>query len=146
VDSSITNLKAFAAHIGCSPWTIKLFNPWLLKDVLHNPGKKVYEIRVPKGGGDYSGYASDLMAETGNLIGYVKNPSAIETMSADSVALLGTKTIYHVVRVEEPLKDLAKFFKVSEEDLKRWNNLTDEEMAVEGQTLIIHYNKDQGSQ
>jgi hypothetical protein len=65
-------------------------------------------------------------------------------MDADSVALIGTKTIQHVVRVEEPLRELARFFKVKEEDLRRWNKIdSEEEMALEGQILIIHYNKDQ---
>jgi len=142
IDSSITNLNALAEHIGCSPGTIKLFNPWLLRGQLQNPGHKVYEIRVPKGGGDYSGYARDLMAEEGDLIQYVKNPDAVEKMDADSITLIGSKTIEHVVRIEEPYSALAKFFKVSEEDLRKWNKIPeDEENAVTGQTLIIHYDK-----
>lgn len=142
VDSSITNLNAFAEHIGCSPGTIKLFNPWLLKDVLQNPGRKVYEIRIPKGGGDYSGYARDLMCEDGDLIQYARNPKAVEKMTSDSASLIGTKVISHVVRIEEPYSALAKFFKVKEEDLRKWNKIPEEEEnAVQGQTLTIYYNK-----
>jgi membrane-bound lytic murein transglycosylase D len=142
IDSSITSLKALARHLECSPGTIKLFNPWLLKDVLNNPGHKVYEIRIPKGGGDYSDYARDLMAEEGELIQYVKDPAAVEKMNADSVSLIGTKTIEYVVKVDEPLENLAKFFKVSVTDLRKWNNLDETPNAAEGQTLIIHYDKD----
>jgi membrane-bound lytic murein transglycosylase D len=143
VDSSITNLAAFATHINSTVGTIKLFNPWLLKTTLHNPGNKTYLIKVPRDNGDYSGYARDLLAAEGNLIQYASNPTVLQNMNADSVNLIGRKTIYHVVRVEEPLKDLAAFFKVTEEDLRKWNNLGDAVNAVEGQTLTIYYNKDE---
>ena len=144
IDSAVTNLSHLASHIGTTPGTIKLFNPWMLKDVLSNPGRRTYVIKVPKGKGDYSGYARDLMTEEGELIQFASDPAAVQKMSADSVALLGSKTIVHVVRVDEPLKQLADFFKVKEEDLRKWNNLGDQVNAVAGQTLTIHYNSQEG--
>jgi hypothetical protein len=143
VDSSITDLNNFAKYIGTSTGTIKLFNPWLLRDGLNNPGRRTYTFRIPKGGGDYTGYARDLMAETGELIQYAKDPTQVEKMSADSVSILGKKSINYVVRIDEPLKQLANFFKVKEEDLRKWNNLGDAETAVAGQTLVIYYDKDE---
>ncbi|MDI1354186.1 MAG: transglycosylase SLT domain-containing protein [bacterium] len=143
IDSSITTLSAFAAHIGTSPGTIKLYNPWLLKDALRNPAKKTYEIRIPKGPGDYSDYARDLMTEGGTLIQFAKDPQGVATMSPDSIDLLSTTSIIHVVKVEEPLLNLANFFKVKESDLRKWNNLPPGDNAVKGQTLIIHYKKEE---
>lgn len=139
VDSSITNLSAFAKHIGCTSGTIRLFNPWLLKDVLPNPAKKVYEIRIPKNlNVDYSGYIKDLLAEEGPLIEYADNPVVIQATDTDTL-LSRKKIAYHVVKVDEPLKALADFLKVKEEDLRRWNNLPESQNAVAGQTLVVHY-------
>jgi membrane-bound lytic murein transglycosylase D len=142
VDSSITSLSAFAKHIGCTSGTIRLFNPWLLGETLNNPAKKVYEIRVPKDlNADYSGYIKDLLAEEGNLIKYEENPVVLQAVDTDT--LLHTKrTVYHVVKIDEPLKDLATFLKVKEEDLRRWNNLAENQNAVTGQTLVLHYAKE----
>lgn len=139
VDSSVTDLNNLAKYLGTSAGTIRLFNPWLLKNSLQNPGRRSYTIRIPKGPGDYSGYARDLLPETGELIQFAKDPSRVEKMDVDSLSQLNRKTIVHVVRIEEPLKDLAAFFKVKEEDLRKWNNLGEEVNALPGQTLTIYY-------
>jgi membrane-bound lytic murein transglycosylase D len=139
VDSSISNLSDFARLIGCTAGTIKLFNPWLLKDVLNNPAKKIYEIKIPKNPKtDYSGYLKDLLAEEGTLIQYADNPAVVQTMDTDTLAVT-KKTIQYVVKVDEPLKNLANFLKVKEEDLRKWNNLTQTQEAVTGQTLVVNY-------
>jgi len=139
VDSSITNISNFANHIGSTVGTIRLYNPWLLQNTLTNPGKKMYQIKIPKGAGDYSDYARDLMTEGSDLATYFGHPSSIEKMNLDSVTLLGSTTIYHVVKVEEPLKNLAGFFNVNEDDLRKWNNLGEAINASVGQTLTIYY-------
>lgn len=82
VDSSISNMAAFAKRIGSSETFIRLFNPWLLQNTLNNPSKKVYEIRVPKHSkGDYFAYLKDLFPEqdlTANIPGneVAKSPGA----------------------------------------------------------------------
>ena len=140
VDSSITDLTSFAKHIGCTSGTIRLFNPWLLGESLHNAAKKVYEIRVPKDlKADYSGYIKDLLAEEGNLKKYSEKPEALQLVDTDT---LGTvrKNVYYVVKVEEPLKNLANFLKLKEEDLRKWNNIPAEQLNVAaGQTLVLQY-------
>ena len=140
VDSSITNLSAFAAHIGSTSGTIRLYNPWLLGEHLNNAANKAYEIRVPKStSADYSGYVKDLLAEEGNLMKYADNPGVIQKANTDT---LGTvhKHVFYVVKIEEPLKNLANFLKIKEEDLRKWNNLPPEQLNVAaGQTLELHY-------
>lgn len=139
VDSSITSLSLFAKQIGTTAGIIKLYNPWLLTDVLNNPTKKVYEIRVPKNpNADYSGYIKDLLAEEGELNKYAADPSVIQTLNTDTLATT-TKAVYFTVKVDEPLKNLADFLKVKEEDLRKWNNLSDGENAVTGRTLTVYY-------
>jgi hypothetical protein len=50
VDSSITDMVAFARKFNLSYKMLKYFNPWLRKDHLTNPGHKKYEIAIPKAG------------------------------------------------------------------------------------------------
>lgn len=140
VDSSIHNLPAFARHIGTTAGTIRLFNPWLLKNELHNPEGKVYEIRIPKNQkADYTPYLKDLLVKAGDLARYTEDPVAtLKKIDADTSHHL-KKT--YVVKGHESLKHLAEILKVSEEDLRRWNHLDEKEEAVPGQTLIIHYRK-----
>jgi len=140
IDSSIKSLSAFAKQIGCTEGTIRLFNPWLLKDELNNPAKKIYEIRIPKNlDADYSGYLKDLLAEEGQLIHYAADPVAtLQKADTDTMGLT-KKTIQYLVKIDEPLKNLANFLKVKEEDLRKWNNLDEKQQAVAGQTLIVNY-------
>jgi len=140
VDSSIKSLSAFAKEIGCSAGIIRLYNPWLLKDELNNPAKKVYEIRIPKNpDADYTGYLKDLLAEEGQLVQYAEDP-VVTLQKADTDTMrIKKRTISYVVKVDEPLKNLAAFLQVSEEDIRKWNKLDEETQAVAGHTLIIQY-------
>lgn len=137
VDTAISNLDAFAEAIGTTAGVIHLYNPWLLGNVLNNPASKVYEIRIPKNTeADYSGYLKDLLPENGHLIEYENKPLGTPKLSPEDTAL---KTIQYVVKVDEPLKNLADFLKVKEEDIRKWNKLEDGQQAMRGQTLIIQY-------
>jgi len=139
VDSSIQSLSVFAKIIGCTAGAIRLFNPWLLKDELNNPAKKTYEIRIPKNmEADYSGYLKDLLAEEGTLVQYANPVVTLQKADTDTMGLI-KKTIHYVVKVDEPLKNLATFLKVKEEDLRKWNKLNEQQQAVSGQTLVIQY-------
>ncbi|PBQ33798.1 murein transglycosylase [Sphingobacteriaceae bacterium] len=140
VDSTISSLSAFAKSQGVTAGVIRLYNPWLLGDQLNNPAKKVYEISIPKNlEADYSGYLKDLLAEEGQVVHYASDPVA--TLQVADTDTTGTvkKSISYVVKIDEPLKNLATFLKVSEEDIRKWNNLSETQQAVAGQTLIIHY-------
>jgi membrane-bound lytic murein transglycosylase D len=139
VDSSITDITAFAKVVGTDALTIRLYNPWLLKNSLDNPAKKTYEIRIPKNtNGDYTGYVKDMLVEGGTLVEYVYKPIVVKDSTADTLKA-DRKIVYHIVKVDEPLKDLANFLKVKEEDLRKWNNIADNQAAVIGQTLVVHY-------
>lgn len=138
VDSTLTNIKAFEKQIGCPPGTIAAHNPWLLSNELSNPEKKIYEIRVPKNfQADYSGYVTDLLADVN--VDFLPSEKLLDdgVSSTDSISAQLNKT-YHIVRVDEPLKNLAAFLKVSESDLRKWNNLSENQNAVPGQTLVLY--------
>ncbi|MES2513744.1 MAG: lytic transglycosylase domain-containing protein [Bacteroidota bacterium] len=64
VDSSITNLTAFAKHLSTNVIVLKTFNPWLIGDQLHNPENKIYQFRVPKNKNlDLSVYFNDVFPQ-----------------------------------------------------------------------------------
>ncbi|MCW3078329.1 MAG: Murein transglycosylase [Bacteroidetes bacterium] len=140
VDSSITNLSAFAKHIGCNKATVKFFNPWLLQDVLPNPEKKVYEIRVPKNlTADYSSYIRDLEGEDGSLNQDEEDaPQKSETPGQDSL-LNNKKVITHVFKEGETIESISDFYEVKPSNLRTWNNLKEKQEAVPGQTLNIYF-------
>jgi membrane-bound lytic murein transglycosylase D len=50
VDSSITDLNAFAISQSSTVQILKTLNPWLLKNSLRNPEHKTYEILFPRKG------------------------------------------------------------------------------------------------
>lgn len=139
VDSTLTSIAAFEKMIDCPPGTVSFFNPWLLTNELDNPEKKVYEIRVPKNlNADYSGYIDDLLADVSAT--YVPQNKLIEQMDETRIDST-TNTVKpqsFTVKVEEPLKNLAVFLKVKEEDLRKWNHIPEGQNAVPGQTLVVY--------
>ncbi|MCC6372449.1 MAG: transglycosylase SLT domain-containing protein [Bacteroidia bacterium] len=139
-DSSITSLSHFAKHIGTTVKTIKAFNPWILGNDILNPAKKKYEIKIPKNSkADYSAYMADLSHEL--ITEEADAASSLSTAAVTDTSHVPEKVIYYAVKVDEPLSNLATFFKISVDDLKKWNNLGDNTNAVRGQTLTIYYNK-----
>lgn len=140
VDSIIHDLSHLARHIGVSVATIKQFNPWILRNEINNASKKTYEIRLPKSKKtDYSSYLNDLARdETPVAASTIPSVGANYETLSDTTAK-ASRTIYYVVKVEEPLKNVADFFKVKLEDLCKWNNLNVGDRAVKGQTLTINY-------
>lgn len=144
VDSTVGSLSAFAAAVGVDYATLKGFNPWLLQNSLPNPDKKNYEIRIPKNKtADYSSYLADLNAATVSVLSGTEKALLEEILVRDTVAavtpnvVVEPKAIYHVVKEGETLKDLSAKYNVKEEDLLKWNELSDIK-AIKGHTLIIY--------
>jgi membrane-bound lytic murein transglycosylase D len=139
VDTTITDLAQFARAQGVNLVTLRIFNPWLLRSSLPNAAGKTYEIRVPKDQeADYTAYIRDLVPEGDVLLPYVTQTQKVvipQTIEADTLL---SKEIKYVVRVDEPIANLAAFFKVNHSDLCKWNNLEPTATAVRGQTLVIH--------
>lgn len=134
VDSNVHQLKYLAVKLGVNEEIIKQFNPWILTNEINNAAKKTYEIKIPKNLKlDYSGYLSDLYAQN---IKSAENTEVTETPK-DSTNVVTIKPIFYVVKINEPLKNVAAFFEVKLEDLCKWNSLKEGDMAVKGQTLTI---------
>ncbi|MBS1635280.1 MAG: transglycosylase SLT domain-containing protein [Bacteroidetes bacterium] len=87
VDSSITNLHAFARHAGTNIITLRVFNAWLIGDKLTNPDHKTYNIRIPKNKNvDLSNYFTDVFPEEGTS-------DTLVTMIADTLKKNITDTL-----------------------------------------------------
>lgn len=139
VDSTIHNLNEFAKKFGCTSGLIRLHNPWLLCDKLDNPAHRVYEIRIPKKpNADYTDYLKDLLPESGKLVQYGNDPSVLQNVNTDTLGIK-TYTVAYVVKITEPLKNLAAFLKLKEADIRQWNQLAEDAEAVAGQTLVLKY-------
>jgi membrane-bound lytic murein transglycosylase D len=139
VDTTVNDLSQFARDLGVNLVTLRIFNPWILRSSLPNASGKTYEIRVPRDqDADYTAYARDLVPEGDVLLPYVTKTPKIEVTASPEADTLLSKKIQYVVRVDEPLANLAAFFKVNQNDLCRWNNLDPTASAVRGQTLVIH--------
>jgi len=139
VDTSITHLQYLAWHVNCSVAEIKQFNPWLLSDALINPARKVYEFKLPKNSKiNYSDYLNDVQSSKSSYQKKQIEKDSAKLKFLDTIPQV-KKAIYYVVKINEPLKNLAHFFNVDEEDLRKWNNLKPNDMAVKGQTLTIFY-------
>jgi membrane-bound lytic murein transglycosylase D len=82
VDSSITNLAAFAEKRDYSNEILKTYNPWLMTNSLTNPERKTYIIRFPKH--EY------LKKISGNLIPSTEKADSatlVKEIKADSLIL-----------------------------------------------------------
>lgn len=142
VDSSVTNLKTLAKQMGCNKATIRFFNPWILQDQLPNAERKIYEIRIPKNlTADYSSYIRDLAGVDGDFTHSLEEPLVSVSDKIDSLPV-NKKIITHLVKENETIEELSKFYEVKTEDLRKWNGLKENQEVVAGQTLsIIFINK-----
>jgi membrane-bound lytic murein transglycosylase D len=88
VDSSITNLHAFAHHINTNIIVLKTFNPWLIGEQLHNPDKKTFQFKIPKNKNvDLSVYFNDVFPQEST-----NDTSLAKTSLSDTLKLI-TDTI-----------------------------------------------------
>ncbi|MBI3519958.1 MAG: lytic transglycosylase domain-containing protein [Bacteroidetes bacterium] len=84
VDSSITNLPAFAKHVNTNIIVLKTFNPWLIGEKLDNPEKKIYQFKIPKNKNiDLSVYFNDVFPQKSSTDTILAKP--IETDSLKTV-------------------------------------------------------------
>lgn len=83
IDSSITNLNAFAKHLETNIITLKTFNSWLIGDKLTNPEKKVFVFKIPKNKNiDLSVYFDDVFPKE------ITSDTLINTIKTDSIKLI----------------------------------------------------------
>ena len=87
VDSSVTNLQAFAKHLNTNLITLKTFNPWLIGEQLTNPEKKTIKFKIPKNKNiDLSIYFNDVFPQV------VTSDTVLKKIETDTLKLI-TDTI-----------------------------------------------------
>lgn len=124
VDSSITNIGFLAKKLKCSKAQIKLLNVWLIGDELDNPEKHKFTFRIPKNlNKDYSSYYLDLISEDGYLDKQINDEP--DLFVKDTTLITESKQImYHLVKPNETLGQIAEQYLVDENEILKWNNLT----------------------
>lgn len=127
VDTTIANLTDFAIQNQVTYRTLKLYNPWLRTTELPNKDRKVYRILLPEQSVEDDMSDEVLIDEEVIEKAPVPEPSEI-------------KVVNHTVIKNEKLNDIALKYKVSVDDLKKWNNLSTEKLK-KGQVLqVLIYN------
>lgn len=81
VDSSITNLSAFAKNIGTNTIVLKTFNPWLIGEQLTNLDKKTFQFKIPKNKNiDLSVYINDVFPQEAIIDTILKTATLTDTL------------------------------------------------------------------
>ncbi|HLG03090.1 MAG TPA: transglycosylase SLT domain-containing protein [Bacteroidia bacterium] len=131
VDSSVTDLTAFALSQGSTFKILKLMNPWLLRSSLSNPTRKTYFLHFPKKGVRLYGLEEDdddsvitLLPDTNQLITAVINPS-------------DTALKIHMVTAGETWQSIALNYNLEVIKLLAWNKHVDGDQPVPGEEIII---------
>lgn len=140
IDSSITNLNYLAKALKCSKAELKLLNPWLLTEKLDNPDKLIYKFKIPKNlNKDYSSYYLDLISEDGYIHG--ETDPVIKEDKGPTDMLANEQFLFHFVKPNETAEQIAKMYKVSENELLKWNNLSSVSEVSVNLKLEIHHKK-----
>ncbi len=114
-DLSISSLATWSNDNGCNYKLLKLLNPWLRKPYINVTPGKVYYIALPKDKVLQSALASSIKNDT--LV--LDNTNQKNLIKEDLIT-----EITHQVLRGESLKSIAEKYKVSEEDIMFWNELT----------------------
>jgi hypothetical protein len=137
VDSSITNLQHLAKKLKCSKTHLKLFNPWLIGETLHNPTSETYYFRIPLNlKRDYSSYYVDLLG--GDVLDLpISSGSSDEKIPNDSITGMHKQFINYSVKQQETLEQIAKRFQVSEKQILEWNHLKTANQVTPGISILL---------
>lgn len=130
VDSSITDLAAFAIGQGSTYKILKMMNPWLLQSSLENPDHKTYFIQFPKKGVKLYGFEEDnqpsVAADTSRFV------TKTEVL-ADSAA----RPKIHLVKAGDSWESIAKAYDVPENLLLEWNKRSADQLPQAGEEIVI---------
>lgn len=134
VDSSVTDLAAFAISRGSTYKILKVMNPWLMQASLSNAEHKTYSILFPKKGAKL--YDMDTEEPAGSSTVPSKDTSRFVTKAeiiADSIA---HPKIY-VVKNNDTWQTVAKQFGVEENLLLEWNKRAKQDALKTGEEIVI---------
>lgn len=130
VDSSITDLVAFAQQQGSTYKILKYMNPWLLTGKLGNPQKKTYVLLFPQKGTKIYGIDNEIPEQPYDTSSKYVTPAELKS---DSLA----RPLVHTILKGETLADIATKFNVTENELRSWNKIPENGQPAPGTELVI---------
>jgi membrane-bound lytic murein transglycosylase D len=133
VDSSVSDLAAFAIAQGSTYKILKVMNPWLLKSTLTNAQHKTYTIVFPKKGVNL--YELDDQADSG-LKDAVSDTSRFVT-KAEIMADSASRPIIYAVGVNDSWESIAQKYGVEIDALLEWNKRDKNSKPEPGEELVI---------
>ncbi|HEU4716808.1 MAG TPA: transglycosylase SLT domain-containing protein [Bacteroidia bacterium] len=127
VDSSVSDLAAFAVKKGSTYKILKLLNPWLLKSSLTNPAHKTYYFQFPAKGAHLYGFET-----------FEKNDSVPDSVKPDIIVTdtLRAPRIY-VVKEKDTWESIATAFGTDTNLLLKWNRRDGHDQPSPGEELVI---------
>ncbi len=135
VDSSITDLAAFAIAQGTTYKILKVMNPWLLKSTLSNPDHKTYYIQFPQKGVKLYGMEDDDSASGVATVG--RTDTSKYVTKAEVIADSLSRPILHVVKTGETWNTIATQHGVEENLLLEWNKKSSSELPKVGEEIVV---------
>jgi membrane-bound lytic murein transglycosylase D len=143
VDSSIGDLTAFALSQGVTYKVLKIFNPWLRKGSLNNPGKISYTIVLPnKDFSNFNFYSENTEAP---FMEEIDNKDSLKTISPklpEPIVVHDTTTILlYKPNRGETISSVAKKYNVSEENIRQWNKLSPNEKLESNKEIKLYLPK-----
>lgn len=130
VDSTITDLVAFAQLQGSTYKILKYMNPWLLNSKLGNPQKKTYYLLFPQKGTKIYGIDNEIPDQPYDTSSKYVTPAELKS---DSLA----RPVVHTLLKGETLAAVATKFNVTENELRSWNKIPENEQPAPGTELVI---------
>ncbi|GAB4149412.1 MAG: hypothetical protein Fur0041_22570 [Bacteroidia bacterium] len=140
IDSSITDLAAFAEKQGSTYKILKYLNPWLIKPYLNNPEHKKYSILFPKKGVKIYGLEDD--AQPGVNDHAQKDTSRFINRAeiiADSMARPKT----HIIKKGETWETIANLYHLDVNLLLEYNKISSSSAPREGDEIVIPVKKNE---
>ncbi|MCG9879674.1 MAG: transglycosylase SLT domain-containing protein [Bacteroidia bacterium] len=127
-DLSISSLATWSNDNACNYKLVKLLNPWLRKPYINVPVGKTYYIALPKARLMQSALSKFIKNDT--LV--LENTNQNNLLKEDLI-----NEVVHIVQKGETIKSIAEKYKVSEDDLILWNELSPNANLSNGSKLKI---------
>lgn len=140
VDTTITDLVAFAKKYDITFKTLREYNPWIRTDKLLNTSRKVYYFHIPK----YKDGRGDTMEDEPVFEVPLQEESfspdtgearVRDLLNGDILELFAT----HTVKPGENYSTIAKKYKVRAGELIVWNGMRSDTDLKPGQELKIYH-------
>jgi membrane-bound lytic murein transglycosylase D len=133
VDSSITDLAAFAIKKGSTYKILKLMNPWLLKSSLNNPTRKKYTLLFPKPGAKL--YGLDDAGETSTNV--VDSTQFVTKTDIKQDSLSNKAIVIYVAVANDTWETIAKKHNLDKEKLLEANKSIRTREPNAGEQVVI---------